>query len=343
MSASVLADLRSDTITRPTPAMREAMRNAEVGDDVYGDDPTVNRLEARAAELFGKEAALFVPTGTMANQCCIGALTHPGDEMIAESLAHVLLNEAGAASRFWGVQITAIPGRRGIPSAGDVRDAIRVPDVHHPRTTLLSLEDTHNYAGGMVLPMEGIDELTMLARDRGLATHLDGARVFNASVANGLPVSRIARDFTLVSCCLSKGLGAPLGSLVLGSRSLIDECRRLRKALGGGMRQAGIVAAAGLIALEEGPTLLAADHARARALAAGLASLGGCEIDAASVETNIVFINTREAAARVEAQFAERGILCSALGPKRLRFVFHRDAGDDALDATLLACRAVLA
>lgn len=339
----ILADLRSDTVTRPTPAMRAAMRDAEVGDDVFRDDPTVNRLEARAAQVFDKEAALFVPSGTMANQCCIGALTRSGDEMIAESSAHVLLNEGGAASRFWGVQITAIPGRRGLPSGADVRDAIRVPDVHHPRTTLLSLENTHNYAGGAVLPMAGIDELMTLAREQGLRTHLDGARVFNASVATGLAVSRIARDFTLVSCCLSKGLGAPLGSLVLGSRALIEECRRLRKALGGGMRQAGIVAAAGLIALEDGPALLAADHARARALTDELARLAGCEIDPASVETNLIFITTRSDAGSVEREFAERGVLCCALGARRLRFAFHRDAGDDALEATIRACREVLA
>src|SRR5436190_2865806 len=289
---SVIADLRSDTVTRPTPAMRDAMRDADVGDDVFGDDPTVNALEARAAEIFGKEASLFVPSGTMANQCSIGALTRPGDEMISEASAHVLLNEAGGAARFWGVQITAIPGKRGLPPVDAVRDAIRVPDVHHPRTTLLSLENTHNYAGGVVLPLAGVDELTALARASGLRTHLDGARVFNASVALAEPVSRLARDFDLVSCCLSKGLGAPMGSLVLGSRALIDECRRLRKALGGGLRQAGIIAAAGLMALEEGPALMARDHARARELASILATLPGCEIDLSEVETNLIFITT---------------------------------------------------
>jgi threonine aldolase len=343
MSSPVLADLRSDTVTRPTPAMREAMREAEVGDDVFGDDPTVNRLEARAAEIFGKEASLFVPSGTMANQCCVGALTHPGDEMIAEASAHVLINEGGAASRFWGVQVTALRGQRGLPDVADVVAAIRLPDVHHPRTTLLSLENTHNYAGGSVLPLAGIDALTALARDRGLRTHLDGARVFNASVASGVPVARIARDFTLTSCCLSKGLGAPLGSLVIGSRPLIDECRRLRKALGGGMRQAGIIAAAGLMALEEGPALLAADHARARALAEELTRLPGCELEFGAPETNLVFITTRRDAGAVEQELATRGVLCGPLGPRRLRFAFHRDAGDDALAAARRACRDVLA
>lgn len=336
-------DLRSDTVTRPTPAMREAMASADVGDDVFGDDPTILRLEARGAEIFGKEAGLFVPSGTMANQCCIGALTRPGDEMIAEAASHVLLNEVGSAARFWGCQIATVPGARGLPRLEDVEASIRVPDIHHPRTALLSLEDTHNFAGGAVLPLAGIDALCSLARRNGLATHLDGARVFNASVASGVPVARIARDFDLVSCCLSKGLGAPVGSLVLGSRAHVDACRRLRKALGGGMRQAGIVAAAGLLALEEGPALLAADHRRARAFADELARMPGAEIAPGDIETNIVFVTTRGDAAAAERALRERGVLGIALGARRIRFVFHRDAGDDALDAAVSACRIVFA
>ena len=319
------------------------MASAPVGDDVFGDDPSVNLLQERGAAIFGKEAALFVPSGTMANQCSIGAMTRPGDEILADEQAHVLLNEGGGASRLWGCQIIPLRGVRGLPSAEDVEASIRTPDVHHPTTTLLSLEDTHNYAGGAVLPLRGIDELTALAHARGLRTHLDGARVFNASVASGVPVSRIARDFDLVSCCLSKGLGAPLGSLILGSRDLIRSCHRLRKALGGGMRQAGVIAAAGLMALQEGPGLMVEDHRRARALADELSRMPGAEIDPAGVETNIVFVTTRGDAKAVERALADRGVLVIALGPRRVRAVFHRDAGDDALQAAIDGFRAALA
>jgi len=276
-------DLRSDTVTRPTPAMREAMARAEVGDDVFGDDPTVQRLEQRGAELFGKEAGLFVPSGTMANQVCIGALAQPGDEMIVETTAHVVLNEVASAARLWGVQVVTLPGAHGLPMIEQVAAVIREPDIHHPISALLSLENTHNFAGGVVLEQARVDALLALAHASGLRTHLDGARVFNAAVASGLTLARLAQGFDLVSCCLSKGLGAPVGSLVLGSRELVATCRRLRKALGGGMRQVGILAAAGIMALEEGPALLAHDHRRAKALARELAQLPGCAIDPATV------------------------------------------------------------
>jgi threonine aldolase len=334
-------DLRSDTVTRPTPAMREAMATAEVGDDVFGEDPTVNRLQARAADLFGREDALFVPSGTMGNQVCLGALTRPGDEIIADEQAHVLLNEGGAAARWWGVQVATVRGERGCPREVDVERAIRSPDVHHPRTSVLSLENTHNYAGGAVLPQARVDGLAALARRHGLRLHMDGARLFNAAVASGVPVARLARDMDLVSVCLSKGLGAPAGSLVLGSRELVAACRRLRKALGGGMRQAGVLAAAGLVALEEGPSLLAADHRRARAFAEDVARLPGAELDPRSIETNIVFVGTRGDARAAQEALRGRGVLAIALDPRRVRFVFHRDAGDDALDAAVAACRAV--
>jgi len=334
-------DLRSDTVTRPTPAMRQAMASAEVGDDVFGEDPTVNRLQERAARLFGKEAALFVPSGTMGNQLCLGALTRPGDEIVAESQAHVLLNEAASAARLWGCQISPVSGDRGVMPLLAIEAAIREPDVHHPRTALLSLENTHNYAGGVVLPLDHVDAVTALARQARLAVHLDGARLFNAQVTSGVPVARWTRDVDLVSVCLSKGLGAPVGSLVLGNRERIDDCRRLRKALGGGMRQAGVLAAAGLVALEEGPALLADDHRRTRALAEALAALPGVEVDLPSVQTNLLFVTTRGEAARAQAALEGRGILAAALGRRRLRFAFHRDAGDDALDAAIAACRAI--
>jgi threonine aldolase len=334
-------DLRSDTVTRPTPAMRAAMAAAEVGDDVFGEDPGVNLLQRTAAELLGKEDALFVPSGTMGNQVCLGALTRPGEEIIAEEQAHVLLNEGGADARWWGCQISTVRGDRGCPRLPDVERLIRAPDVHHPVTAVLSLENTHNYAGGAVLPQARVDELTALARRRGLRVHLDGARLFNAAVATGTPVARLARDADMVSVCLSKGLGAPVGSLVLGSRELVDKGRRLRKALGGGMRQAGVLAAAGLIALREGPALMAADHRRARSFAEEVARLPGVLLDPHSIETNIVFVGTTGDARAAEAALRERGVLVFALDPRRVRFVFHRDAGDDALEAAVAACKAV--
>lgn len=334
-------DLRSDTVTRPTPAMRQAMATAEVGDDVFGEDPTVNRLQQVAAALLGKEDALLVPSGTMGNQVCLGALARPGEEVIAEARAHVLLNEGCAAARWWGLQINTVCGERGCPRAADVEAAIRSPDIHHPRTAVLSLENTHNYAGGAVLPQERVDELAALARRHGLAVHVDGARLLNAAVASGLPAARLVRDADLVSLCLSKGLGAPVGSVVAGSRERIAACRRLRKALGGGMRQAGVLAAAGLVALEEGPALLAADHRRARAFARDVAGLPGLELDPDGIQTNIVFVTTRGDARAAQEALRARGVLAIALDPRRVRFVFHRDAGDEALEAAVAACRAV--
>ncbi|MGQ0553649.1 MAG: threonine aldolase family protein [Planctomycetota bacterium] len=336
-------DLRSDTVTRPTPAMRDAMASAEVGDDVFGEDPSVLRLQERAAAIFAKEAALFVPSGTMGNQICLGVLTRPGEEVIAEADAHILLNECGSAARLWGCQIIPLRGEAGVLPLAEVERVIREPDVHHPTSAVLSLENTHNYSGGSVLPQPAIDALAQLARSRGLRLHMDGARVFNAQVASGVPVARITRDMDLVSVCLSKGLGAPVGSLVVGSRELIVAAHRLRKALGGGMRQAGVLAAAGLIALEQGPALLAADHRRARALAEALARLPGATIDPGTVRTNIVFVTTRQDARKLQDQLTERGVLSFALGPQRLRFVFHRDVDDRALDAAAEACRVLLA
>ncbi len=334
-------DLRSDTVTQPTPAMRAAMAEAAVGDDVFGEDPTVSLLEARAAELFGKEAAVFVPSGTMGNQICLGVLTSAGSEVIAESDAHILLNEGGAVSRLWGCQIRSVSGHNGVLAPDDVAALIRGDDIHYPLTSVVSVENTHNYAGGTVWPQESLDALSHLCRDRGLALHMDGARVFNAQVASGVPVSRITRDVDMASVCLSKGLGAPVGSLVVGSAARIHAARRVRKILGGGMRQAGVLAAAALIAIEEGPALMAHDHRRAAALAAHLAGLPGLSVDADSVQTNIVFANTRAPAIEAEARLAEKGILVMALAPSRLRFVFHRDLDDDALTAATEACTAL--
>ncbi|GJM20679.1 MAG: threonine aldolase [Planctomycetota bacterium] len=336
-------DLRSDTVTQPTPAMRAAMAAAPVGDDVFGEDPSVNQLEAQAAELFGKPAALFVPSGTMGNQLCLGALTSPGDEIIAEAQAHILLNEVGSAARLWSCQIRALPGRRGLLDAEQVRATIRAQDIHYPRTALLSLENTHNFAGGAVLPQAEVDALIELAREHGLAVHMDGARLLNAAVASGLSPARLLQGVDLASVCLSKGLGAPVGSVVVGEREPMERCRKLRKALGGGMRQAGVIAAAASIALAEGPALMADDHRRARTLAEALDALPGASVDLEAVHTNIVFVDTRDSASAAQQAFERAGVAAIALGEKRLRFVFHRDVGDDALQATLQAATTIFA
>lgn len=336
-------DLRSDTVTRPTAAMREAMATAEVGDDVYGEDPTVAALEGDAAALFGQQAALFVPSGTMGNQVCLGVLARAGDEILADAEAHVVLNEVGAVARLWGCQVRPVPGARGVLDPDAVDELVRSDDVHFPRTSVLSIENTHNYAGGTVWPLDALDVAVARARARGLAVHVDGARLANAAVACGVPPARLLEGVDMASICLSKGLGAPVGSVVVGDAARIDEARRLRKLLGGGMRQAGVLAAAGRLALSEGPGALADDHARARALARGLAPLPGADLDPASVDTNIVIARTRGDAFDLEAAFAERGVLVLALDRRRLRFTFHRDVGDDALAAALEAARALLA
>jgi len=339
----VLIDLRSDTVTRPDAAMRAAMAAAEVGDDVMGEDPTVNRLEAEAAGLFQREAALFLPSGTMGNQVCLGTLVQPGEEILAEASAHILLNEVGSVARLWGAQIQPVPGHLGCPDPQAIGALVREPDIHHPRTAVLSLENTHNYAGGTVLPLAQVDALVALARRHGLHVHMDGARLFNAQVASGIPVARWVRDVDLVSVCLSKGLGAPIGSLVLGDAQRVTSCRRLRKALGGGMRQAGVIAAAALLALRDGPGRLADDHRRARRLAEGLAEMKGVRVDLASVQTNIVFAEPVMPARQAQDRLAALGVLCYALSPQRLRFVFHRDAGDEALAGALGACKKLFA
>lgn len=332
-------DLRSDTVTVPTPAMRAAMAEAAVGDDVFGEDPTVAELERAGAALLDKPAALFVPSGTMGNQLCLGVLAPQGSEIIAEASAHVLLNEAGAAARLWGCQIRPVAGTRGAMDPAAVEALIREDDIHYPRTGLISVEQSHNYAGGAALPLEHLDALAELARRRGLPLHMDGARLFNAAVALEVPAARLVRDVDMVSVCLSKGLGAPVGSLVVGGAEPVAAARRLRKLLGGGMRQAGVIAAAGLLALTEGPGRLAEDHARAAALARGLDELPGFSVDLPSVQTNIVFVTTERPAAEVERALAERDVAAIALGADRLRFVFHRDVGDEALEAALAACR----
>lgn len=333
-------DLRSDTVTKPTPAMRAAMASAEVGDDVYGEDPTVRRLQEMAAELTGKATALFVPSGTMANQLAIRAQTEPGDALIAGRDAHVYLYEGGGAAALSGVQAVLI-GDHGFFTAGDLRRAIAPPDAHFARTRLVCLENTHNRGGGRVFPAKDQQEIASLARERGLALHLDGARIFNAAVASGTAVAELTAPFDTVSFCLSKGLGAPVGSLLCGSRETIDRAHRFRKMFGGGMRQAGILAAGGLHALEHHVERLIEDHRRATRLARGLAEIPGVSVPR-EPETNMVFCEVAQAPQFVEA-LRHEGVRCGAVGPGAIRLVTHLDIDDPAVDRALDAFARVAA
>lgn len=320
-------DLRSDTVTRPTPEMRAAMAAAEVGDDVYGEDPTVNLLERRAAETFGREAALFVPTGTMGNQIAIRLHTQPGQEVIAESRAHILDYEMATTAVFSGCLIRSIPTERGILTWKHIEPAIVGRNGLRAATGLIEIENTANLAGGRCTRLDVLEEIWANAKDRKLPLHLDGARIFNAATALGVDVKTLTRGFDTVMFCLSKGLGAPVGSMLTGSAELVARARLYRKALGGGMRQAGVLAAAGLIALEEGPKRLHEDHANARLLAEAISNLEGVAIDLKSVETNIVIfrLKGRLSAAELVARLKARGVLAHAMGPEAIRLVTHRD------------------
>jgi threonine aldolase len=340
-----IIDLRSDTVTRPTPAMREAMARAEVGDDVYGEDPTVNLLQERVAALLGKEAALFVPSGTMANQLSLGLLTRPGDEIVCDAGAHCISFETGALSALWGVQARAIAAPRGLLDPRDVEAAIRPQGDPYPRTRVIELENTHNRGGGAVYPLDRVRALGELARRRGLHLYMDGARLWNACAASGLRPADYAAEATLASVCLSKGLGAPAGSLVCGPRALVAEGRRLRKRLGGGMRQAGILAAAGLHALDHHLARLPEDHENARRLADGLAALPGATL-ALPVETNLVFVAfAGRSAADLSRRLAAEGVLANPEGsrPDMLRFVTHLDVSRADVDEALRRAARALA
>jgi threonine aldolase len=320
-------DLRSDTVTRPSAQMRAAMAAAEVGDDVYGEDPTVNLLERRAAEVFGREAALFVPTGTMGNQIAIRLLTQPGQEVIAESRAHILDWEMATTAVFSGCLVRSVEAPRGILTWKHIEPAIYARGAFRAATGLIEIENTANLAGGGCTPVAVLKEIWAGAKERKLPTHLDGARIFNAAVALGTDVKALTHGFDTVMFCLSKGLGAPVGSMLTGSRELIDSARLFRKALGGGMRQAGVLAAAGLMALELGPKRLHEDHANARLLAESLARSQGVEIDLDAVETNIVIFKLAggRSALALTARLKARGILMSAVGPNTVRLVTHLD------------------
>jgi threonine aldolase len=333
-----MIDLRSDTVTRPTPAMRQAMFEAEVGDDVYREDPTVNRLEERAAAIAGKEAALFVPTGTMGNTIGIKLLTQHGQEVICDSRAHILDYELSMVAWFSGCVVRAIPTAFGQLAWDEVRRAIRPPGPHWAPTGAIAVEQTHNMAGGTLYPLRTLCEISDGAHQRGIRVHMDGARLFNASAAMGIPVHEIAAPVDTVMFCLSKALGAPAGSILAGPADLIAQGRLYRKRLGGGMRQAGILAAAGLVALDESPGKLPTDHANARFLAEGLARIPGVRTDPAGVVTNIVIFDVSASgvpAAEISARLKQRGVLMNAINDRSVRAVTHYDV-DRAQCATAL-------
>lgn len=340
---SRVIDLRSDTVTKPTPAMREAMARAEVGDDVLGDDPTVKELEAETAAVLGKEAAVFTASGTMANQLALRSHTEPGDEIVVEANAHVYYYEGGAPAALSGVMCRCLEGRRGIFTAADLEAALRPADAHFPRTRLVCMENTHNRGGGKIWSLEEVRSVAATARKHGLQLHLDGARLWNAAVASGIPERDYAAPFDTVSVCFSKGLGAPVGSALVGSRSLIDRARRFRKMFGGGMRQAGIIAAGALFALRHHRERLAEDHTNARRLAAGLANIQGLEAAPADVETNMVRFRVQLMPAReMVEQLRARGVLVLPVGPDTIRAVTNLMVTAEDIEAAVKIISALM-
>jgi threonine aldolase len=344
-----VVDLRSDTVTRPTPAMRRAMAEAEVGDDVYGEDPSINRLQARAAEIFEREAALFVPSGSMGNLLAIMTWTRPGMEVICEQRCHIADYELAAMSAIAGCMPHTVPATDGVLTWDLIEPQIRPKTYYYAQTGLIELENTHNMHGGTVYPPSVIADVCDRAHAAGLRVHLDGARIFNAATAVGRSVADITRKVDSVMFCLSKALGAPVGSMLVGSREFIDKAHIGRKLLGGGMRQAGVLAAAGLIALEETPKILHLDHENARRLAQGLAQIPGVSIDPRKVVTNIVIFSVPPAehasvpiAADICAGLARHGILCGPTGKHSIRMVTHYDVDAPGIDRALAAMEAVL-
>jgi threonine aldolase len=337
-------DLRSDTVTLPSDAMRRAMASAEVGDDVYAEDPTINRLEARAAEVFSREAAIFVPSGTMGNQIAIKLHTRPGQEILCEERGHIFNYEMAMLSWFSGCMVRPIPAPLGILSWELLTAKIAPPTYYVAQTGLIAMENTHNMAGGTVTPLATMDEICAQAHEHNLPVHLDGARVFNAATYLGKPVAEITRGFDSVMFCLSKGLGAPVGSMLVGSKDFIVAARSVRKALGGGMRQAGVLAAAGLIALEEGPKRLHEDHATARLLAEGVAQIPGITIDLATVQTNIVICDvsgTGKTSTEISAALKSAGVLAGTVNPQLIRFVTHLNVSPAQCEQALAILRTI--
>jgi threonine aldolase len=339
-----IIDLRSDTVTQPTPEMRRAMAEAEVADDVYGEDPTVNRLQERAAQIFQKEAAIFVPTGTMGNQVAIRCHTQHGQEIICEERAHFINLESATVAAFSGCQPRTVYGEDGVITWAQIKKKIAPPAYYRAQTGLIELENTGSLAGGTIFPLEISDEICDGAHELGLPVHLDGARIFNASTAMGKPVAEITRKFDSVMFCLSKGLCAPVGSMLIGSKAFIDKARVFRKAMGGGMRQAGVLAAAGLFALEKMPARLKEDHDNAGLLAEGLAEIKGIKIDAKKVRTNILvfsIVGTGMDTAEFSRKLGEQKVLAAGIDTEQMRFVTHNDVSREDCGKVLEVVRAV--
>ncbi|MFT5124438.1 MAG: threonine aldolase [Kiritimatiellia bacterium] len=336
-------DLRSDTITQPTPAMRQAMAEAEVGDDVFGDDPTVNQLEQATAELLGKEAAVFVPSGTMANQIAIRCHTRPGDEMLLDGNAHIYWYEGGGPAALSGVSSRLLPGDRGIFTVEDMRAAMRPVNDHYPTTRLLAVEQTHNRGGGTIWPLEDIEAVCHTAHEAGMQTHLDGARLWNACAATGIAESTYAKSFDSLSICFSKGLGAPAGSILAGNREFITQARRYRKLFGGGMRQVGILAAAAMHALTHHRERLVDDHTNARRLADGLSELPSLCLDIDRIETNMVYFDVEGMpAAELVEQLKSKGVLMLDTDEQTIRAVTSLAVNSDDIEKTIDAMKALL-
>ena len=335
-----MIDLRSDTVTRPTPTMRRAMADAEVGDDVYGEDRTVNRLQALLAEMTGLEAGLFMPSGSMSNGAALAAHAGRGEEVLMPEGAHIYEYELGGLCALSGLVPRLVPAPGGVPEVGAFAAAIH-RSVHRAPVGLLALENTHNGAGGTVVPLARCREIADLARLEGLPLHLDGARAFNAAAALGASIAEVCSSFDSVSICLSKGLAAPVGSVLLGSREFIAKAHRYRKMMGGGMRQAGVLAAAGIVALETMSARLSEDHARARALAEGLAELPGLGVNLAAVQTNMVYVRLEDAPG-VAARLAAEGVRCNPTGPSSIRLVTHYEVSDEDVARVLSAFERVL-
>ena len=340
-----MIDFRSDTITRPTPEMRQVMAQAEVGDDVFGDDPTVNRLQEMISEMCGKQAALFVPSGTMGNQVSLKTHTVPGDEIIVERNAHIFNYECGSPGMLSGVQVYPIEGHKGVITAEQIAAAIRPDNIHHPTTRLICLENTHNRAGGTIFPLAEIQRIHALAREHNIALHLDGARLWNASVATGIPLKEYCRYFDSVQLCFSKGLGAPIGSIIVGDADFIERARYFRKAFGGGMRQVGILAAGAMYAVEHHFQRLAEDHRRARRLAEAIAELPGISIDLDTVQTNIVIFDLSKAPLSAEEfvqKLRDQHILMIHFGAAKIRAVTHLHITDEDIETTISAMHRIL-
>jgi threonine aldolase len=337
-------DLRSDTVTRPTPEMRQAMATAEVGDDVFGDDPTVKELEAYVAKLFGREASLYVPSGTMANQICLKAVSQRGWELLCDRECHVVNYEVAGPVVHSGLLVNLLTTERGMISAEVIRENVRPKNLHVPETKMVALENTHNRHGGTILPQAEILKVRRVCDEFGLILHLDGARIWNVHVATGLSLPELTRPFDTISVCLSKGLGAPIGSMIVGSREFIGKCLRERKLFGGGMRQVGIIAAAGLYAVKHNIPRLAEDHANAKLLAAGLNEFKLFDVDMSRVETNIVVtkITSGEGSDKVAERMREVNVLAIPFGPKKLRFVTHLDVSKSDCDDALERLKGVL-